>query len=57
MTTFEELKQDLCGVDEITLLELFNLDSSDLVSHFSDYIYDNQDKLRSYIYGDEDTEQ
>ena len=56
MKTFEELKQDLCGLDEVTLLELLDIESVDLVEHYSDDIYDQQDKLRSYLYGDEDTE-
>lgn len=43
--TFEELKERLEMLDEITLMELLNIHSSDLVQRFEDMIEDNRDKL------------
>lgn len=47
--TFEELKEKLKRIDEVTLLELLNIDSSDLVERFYDIIEDNQQKLKRMI--------
>jgi hypothetical protein len=47
--TFEELKERLEMLDEITLLELLNIQSSDLVQRFEDMIEDNRDKLEREI--------
>lgn len=43
--TIEELKERLLLVDEITLLEVLEIDAEDLVSTFEDLIIDNYDKL------------
>lgn len=43
--TIEELKERLLLVDEITLLEVLEIDAEDLVSKFEDLIIDNYDKL------------
>lgn len=40
-----ELKEKLKQIDEVTLLELFELNSELLVELCSDYIEDNYDKL------------
>lgn len=46
MLTLEELKERLIErVDEVTLLELLNVTSEDLVEAFSDEIENNYDKL------------
>lgn len=45
-----ELIEELRKVDEITLLELLQLTSDDIVDAFLDKIADNQGKLLQYIY-------
>jgi hypothetical protein len=47
--TFEELKEKLQRVDEVTLLELLEIRSDDIVDRFEDYIEDKQDKLMREI--------
>ena len=43
--TFEELKEKLAMLDEVTILEILNINSYDLVQRFEDMIEDNRDKL------------
>jgi hypothetical protein len=51
--SLEELKERLADrLDEITLLELLNITSYDLVERFSDLIEDNYDKLQKEINDD-----
>ena len=45
MLTTYELQEKLCRIDEITLLELLNINSEDIVNRFVDYIEANRDKL------------
>jgi hypothetical protein len=47
--TFEELKEKLQRVDEVTLLELLEIRSDDIVDRFEDYIEEQQDKLMREI--------
>ena len=47
--TFEELKEKLKQVDEVTLLELLNIQSDDIVERFEDYIEDKQEQLTKEI--------
>lgn len=47
--TLEELKEYLSRVDEVTLLELLNIDSELLVERFTDEIIDNYVKLKGFI--------
>ena len=47
--TFEELKEKLSMLDEITLLELLNIHSDEIVERFEDYVEDNQDKLEREV--------
>jgi hypothetical protein len=47
--TFEELKEKLYRVDEVTLLELLEIHSEDIVERFEDYIEDKQEKLLKEI--------
>lgn len=47
--TFEELKEKLQSVDEVTLLELLEIRSEDIVERFEDYIEEQQDKLMREI--------
>jgi len=44
-TTLTELQEKLKEVDEITLMELLNVSSEDLVERFVDVIEDKFDKL------------
>lgn len=44
-----EIKERLTALDEITLLELLNINSEDIVEVFSDRIEDNADKLEKEI--------
>ena len=43
--TFEELKEELCKMEETELLELLDIESEELVEKFQDKIEDNFDKL------------
>ena len=47
--TIEELKEKLAMLDEVTLLEILNIHSVDLVERFEDYIEDKQEKLERMI--------
>jgi hypothetical protein len=48
MLTFNDLCELLKKEDEVTLLELLDLSSSELVDTLESFIEDKQDKLRSY---------
>jgi antitoxin component of RelBE/YafQ-DinJ toxin-antitoxin module len=45
-----ELIAELRKIDEVTLLELLQLTSDDLVDMFLDKIAENQGKLLQYVY-------
>lgn len=47
--TFNELKERLKQIDEVSLLELLNIRSDDLVERFDDYIEDNQEDLMKEV--------
>ena len=49
--TFNDLLEELKHEDEVTLLELLNLNTFDLVDILESQIFDQQDKLRVY-YGE-----
>jgi hypothetical protein len=44
------LIEELRKIDEVTLLELLNVTSDDLIDAFLDRIQDNEEKLQSYIH-------
>jgi hypothetical protein len=44
-----EIKERLKDLDEVTLLELLNITSEDLVEMFSDKIEDNADTLEKEV--------
>jgi hypothetical protein len=44
-----EIKERLIALDEITLLELLNISSEDIVEMFSDKIEDNADRLEKEV--------
>jgi hypothetical protein len=44
-----EIKERLKALDEVTLLELLEISSEDLVEMFSDKIEDNVDKLEKEV--------
>ena len=45
MITIQELKEKLKAIDEITLMEMLEITSEDLVNRFSDYIEYNYNDL------------
>jgi len=47
--TFEELKDKLQRVDEVTLLELLDIRSDDIIERFEDFIEDKQEQLLKEI--------
>jgi hypothetical protein len=47
--TFDELKEKLQRVDEVTLLELLEIRSDDIIERFEDFIEEQQDKLMREI--------
>lgn len=51
MVTFDDLKEKLRKEDELTLLELLDLSSTELVDILDSFIFDKQERLRDY-YGE-----
>ena len=49
--TIEELKEKLATIDEVSLLEILEIDSRDLVELFVDKIEDKADELAEDIGG------
>lgn len=47
--TFEELKEKLSLLDEVTLLETLEVNSYEIVQAFEDLIEEKQEKLRNEI--------
>lgn len=47
--TLEELKERLAGLDEVTLMELLDIHSDELVEAFEDKIEEEQDKLKRVL--------
>ena len=47
--TLEELKEKLSMLDEITLMELLDIHSDELVEAFEDKVEENQDKLKRML--------
>lgn len=52
--TFDDLKEALKHEDEVTLIELLDLSSEDLVEILESFIEDKQDKLRNYYEADDE---
>lgn len=46
--TFDDLREKLKHEDEVTVIELLDLSSEELVDILESYIDDKQDKLRAY---------
>ena len=51
--TLLDIKEKLRLLDEITLLEMLNIHSEDLIERFSDIIEDRADQLEEEIKDDE----
>lgn len=51
--TFNDLVERLKREDEVTILEILDLSSEELVDLLENEIYDKQDRVRSY-YGEAD---
>ena len=49
--TLEELKERLAGLDEVTLMEILDIHSDELVEAFEDKIEENIDKLKRMMNG------
>lgn len=47
--TLEELKERLAGLDEVTLMEILDIHSDELVEAFEDKIEEEQDKLKRML--------
>ncbi len=47
--TLEELKERLAGLDEVTLMEILDIHSDELVEAFEDRIEDNINKLKRML--------
>lgn len=47
--TFHELKEKLTMIDEVTLLEILDIRSEDIVERFADIIEDKQEELERKI--------
>ena len=54
--TFTELREKLKQIDEISLLEILNISSEDLVERFSDVIEDKYEILKEEFQDDEEAE-
>ena len=55
--TFHELKEKLKQVDEVSLLEILNISSEDIVERFSDLIEDRHDSLTQEFQEDDEPAQ
>lgn len=55
--TLPELYDKLLGLDEITLLEILEIDSEKLIEAFKDLIDDKADKLEEMFEEDEDADE
>ena len=55
--TFDDLKEKLKKEDEVTLIELLNLNSFELVDILESHIFDQQDRLRNYYDDEADEDQ
>ena len=53
--TFEEVKEQLKNLDEITLMEVLGLSSEDLVERFEDRIENKLDELLEELEDDNDS--
>lgn len=45
MLTLNDLQEKLKQIDEVSLLEILNISSEDIVERFVDFIEDNYEKL------------
>jgi hypothetical protein len=52
--TIEEIKEQLTQLDEMTVLELLDITSEELVEFLTDQIIERQDVLREYLTDEED---
>ena len=52
--TLEEIKNKLVDYDTLTLLEILDIDTEDLLYYLSDVVVEKQDELREYLNPEED---
>ena len=55
MLTLEELKEKLKREDEVTLLEMLNINAEDILERFEDFLEERYDQIIS-DYENEDTD-
>lgn len=56
MITFDDLLERLKQEDEVSIIEILDLSSSELVDSLESLIFDKQDRIRNY-YNAEDEEE
>lgn len=54
--TIRDVLNDLKKVDEITLLELLDITSSEVVDRFEDVVEARFDTIHEFLYGDDEDE-
>lgn len=54
MKTLRELAEDLATYDEVTVLELLDLEADMIVKRFMDRVEEREAYLRKELYGDDD---
>lgn len=47
--TFQELMEELYNVDEVTLLEMLDITSEEIVNTFRDKVEENQEDLQQFV--------
>jgi len=57
MQTFDDVIERLKLEDEVTLLEILDLSTSELVDLLWSEIYDKQERVREYYNEDDDTDE
>lgn len=57
MQTFDDVIERLKLEDEVTLLEILDLSTSELVDLLWSEIYDKQERVREYYHEDDDTDE
>lgn len=57
MQTFDDVIERLKLEDEVTLLEILDLSTSELVDILWSEIYDKQERIREYYHEDDDTDE
>lgn len=54
--TIRDLLNDLKKVDEVTLMELLDISSTEIVDRFEDIVEARYDQIHGFLYGDDEDE-